>query len=65
MGGMPVLAGITASSTREAINFALESASAGADYVLAGAPGVYAKYLDKASIAKYFVDIAASSPIPV
>jgi 4-hydroxy-2-oxoglutarate aldolase len=65
MTDIPIIAGVSAASTRESINLALEAASAGADYVMAGVPGTYSESMNTASIGGYFVDVAAGSSIPL
>ncbi|KAK4686975.1 hypothetical protein P7C73_g3147, partial [Tremellales sp. Uapishka_1] len=64
---VPILAGIGAASTRETIALATEAAAAGADHAILITGGYYAGALIKnpKAIKKFFVDVAAASPIPV
>lgn len=63
----PIVAGVGATSTRETIELAHEAATAGADFVLVVLPGYYAGVLKAhpAAIKKFFIDVAAASPVPV
>lgn len=63
----PIVAGVGATSTRETIELAHEAATAGADFVLVVLPGYYAGVLKAhpAAVKKYFIDVAAASPVPV
>ena len=64
---VPIIAGIGAPSTRESVELAHEASDAGADFVIAIAPGYYAGTLmaEPASLKNFFVDIANASPLPV
>ncbi|KAL6872119.1 hypothetical protein J3F83DRAFT_772754 [Trichoderma novae-zelandiae] len=63
----PIVAGVGGNSTRETIQLARDAASAGADFALVIAPGYWAGYLkgNPTAAKKFFVDVAAGSPIPV
>ncbi|KAH0524318.1 hypothetical protein TsFJ059_006847 [Trichoderma semiorbis] len=63
----PIVAGVGGNSTRETIQLARDAAAAGADFALVIAPGYWAGYLkgNPAAVKKFFVDVAAGSPIPV
>lgn len=63
----PIVAGVGGNSTRETIQLARDAAAAGADFALVIAPGYWAGYLkgNPAATKKFFVDVAAGSPIPV
>jgi 4-hydroxy-2-oxoglutarate aldolase len=65
---IPIVAGVGVPSTRETIRLATEAAEAGADFVLVLPPGYYAGVLQKdggEALKRYFVDVAAASPLPV
>lgn len=63
----PIVAGVGGNSTRETIQLAHDAAAAGATFALVIAPGYWAGYLkgNPAATRKFFVDVAAASPIPV
>ncbi|KAH8128200.1 4-hydroxy-2-oxoglutarate aldolase [Trichoderma asperellum] len=63
----PIVAGVGGNSTRETIQLARDAAAAGANFALVIAPGYWASYLkgNPAATRKFFVDVAAASPIPV
>ncbi|KKP02764.1 dihydrodipicolinate synthase [Trichoderma harzianum] len=63
----PIVAGVGGNSTRETIQLARDAAAAGADFALVIAPGYWAGYLkgNPAVVKRFFVDVAAGSPIPV
>ncbi|PNP45147.1 hypothetical protein TGAMA5MH_03198 [Trichoderma gamsii] len=63
----PIVAGVGGNSTRETIQLARDAAAAGANFALVIAPGYWAGYLkgNPAAARKFFVDVAAASPIPV
>ncbi|KAG7722934.1 hypothetical protein KL949_000017 [Ogataea haglerorum] len=60
---MPIMAGAGALSTRQAVQYAKDAASAGADSVLVIPPGYYG--LGEANLEAYYTSIAKQSPIPV
>lgn len=62
-----IVAGVGGNSTRETIQLARDAAAAGADFALVIAPGYWAGYLkgNPAAVKRFFVDVAAGSPIPV
>ena len=64
---VPIISGIGAGATREAIQFAHEAAEAGADAVIAILSGYYAGVLasDRAALKAYWTEVAAASPVPV
>ncbi|KAL7813045.1 hypothetical protein V8C26DRAFT_406102 [Trichoderma gracile] len=63
----PIVAGVGGNSTRETIQLARDATSAGADFALVIVPGYWASYLkgNHTAIRRFFVDVAAASPIPV
>jgi dihydrodipicolinate synthase/N-acetylneuraminate lyase len=63
----PIVAGVGATSTRETIQLAQDAAAAGADFVLVVPPGYFAGVLkgNPTAMRNFFVDVAASSPLPV
>lgn len=63
----PIVAGVGGNSTRETIQLARDAVAAGADFALVIAPGYWAGYLkaNPAALKKFFIDVAAASPIPV
>ncbi|KAJ9137927.1 Dihydrodipicolinate synthase [Pleurostoma richardsiae] len=61
----PIVAGISAQSTTETIQFAKEAADAGAGWGLLLPPSYWAKALSSEALVGYFRDVADSSPIPV
>lgn len=63
----PIVAGVGATSTRETISLAEDAAAAGAEFVLVIAPGYYASALkaNPTAIKRFFIDVAAKSPVPV
>ncbi|KAG7843761.1 hypothetical protein KL941_004743 [Ogataea angusta] len=60
---MPIMAGAGALSTRKAVQYTKDAASAGADSVLVIPPGYYG--LGEANLEAYYTTIADQSPIPV
>lgn len=68
LGGVPLVAGVGAPSTRETVQFAIEAAEAGADYAMVLPPGYYAGQLagrGSEALRRYLVDVAEGSPLPV
>lgn len=63
----PIVAGVGAPSTRETIQLARDAAASGAEFVLVVPPGYYARVLkaNPAAMHKFFIDVAAASPVPV
>lgn len=61
----PIVAGISAQSTREAIINAKDAASAGANFALLLPPSYWPKALSGEAILGYFRDVADNSPIPI
>jgi len=63
----PILVGAGAPSTRESIEITKKCAASGADAVMIIPPGYYAGPLtaNREALKKFFVDIAAASPVPV
>jgi 4-hydroxy-2-oxoglutarate aldolase len=62
---MPVIVGCNAQSTRETIELCREAAQAGGDYALVLPPSYYASLFAPDTIARYFTEVAAASPIPI
>ncbi|KAG7918977.1 hypothetical protein KL905_003988 [Ogataea polymorpha] len=60
---MPIMAGAGGLSTKQAVQYAKDAASAGADSVLVIPPGYYG--LGEANLEAYYTTIADQSPIPV
>ncbi|KAF3810820.1 putative 4-hydroxy-2-oxoglutarate aldolase [Colletotrichum gloeosporioides] len=61
----PIVAGISAQSTRESILNARDAASAGANFGLLLPPSYWAKALSSDAILGYYRDVADNSPIPI
>lgn len=61
----PIVAGISAQSTVETIQFAKEAAEAGAGWGLLLPPSYWAKALPSNALIEYYRDVADASPIPV
>ncbi|KAK1238924.1 hypothetical protein MKX08_005985 [Trichoderma sp. CBMAI-0020] len=63
----PIVAGVGGNSNRETIQLARDAAAAGANFAPVIAPGFWAGYLkgNPMAVRKFFVDVAAASPIPV
>ncbi|GKT56601.1 dihydrodipicolinate synthase [Colletotrichum tofieldiae] len=61
----PIVAGISAQSTREAILNAKDAAVAGASFALLLPPSYWPKALSNDAILGYFRDVADNSPIPI
>ncbi|ETS81708.1 hypothetical protein PFICI_06710 [Pestalotiopsis fici W106-1] len=61
----PIVAGISAQSTVETIQFAKEAAEAGAGWGLLLPPSYWAKALSSDALIAYYRDVADASPIPV
>ncbi|KAH8658354.1 dihydrodipicolinate synthase [Xylariales sp. PMI_506] len=61
----PIVAGISAQSTVETIQFATEAAEAGAGWGLLLPPSYWAKALSSDAIVQYYRDVADASPIPI
>ncbi|KAJ9133756.1 Dihydrodipicolinate synthase [Pleurostoma richardsiae] len=60
-----IIAGCGAQSTRESILLCREAHESGADYALVLSPSYWTKEMQKATIFKFFDDVAAASPIPI
>ncbi|KAI0483093.1 dihydrodipicolinate synthase [Xylariaceae sp. FL0804] len=61
----PIVAGISAQSTVETIQFAKEAAEAGAGWGLLLPPSYWAKSLSSAAVLAYYRDVADASPMPL
>ncbi|OAA63763.1 dihydrodipicolinate synthase [Niveomyces insectorum RCEF 264] len=61
----PVVAGISAQSTVETIQFAKEASEAGAGWGLLLPPSYWAKALGTEALIAYYRDVADTSPIPI
>ncbi|KAH8880520.1 dihydrodipicolinate synthase [Thozetella sp. PMI_491] len=61
----PIVAGISAQSTVETIQFAKEAAEAGAGWGLLLPPSYWAKALSSDALVGYYRDVADASPIPI
>lgn len=61
----PIVAGISAQSTRETIENALDAAAAGANFALLLPPSYWAKALSSDAHLAYYRDVADASPIPI
>lgn len=61
----PIVAGISAQSTVETIQFAREAAEAGAGWGLLLPPSYWAKALSSDALVGYYRDVADASPIPI
>lgn len=64
-GHQLVLAGAGFESTRQTIAFGAKAAAAGADYLSIVTPSYYKKRMTDDALARYFMDVAESVPIPV
>ncbi|RPA88262.1 dihydrodipicolinate synthetase family protein [Ascobolus immersus RN42] len=62
---IPVIAGCGAQSIRESIQLCQKAHAAGADYAMILPPSYYKSLYTHDSIIKFFLEIAASSPIPI
>ncbi|KAG8713719.1 hypothetical protein FRC08_012910 [Ceratobasidium sp. 394] len=62
---VPVIAGTGIGSTKGTIELTRQAAAAGADYSIVIASGYYAGALNSDSLVRFFLDVAAASPIPV
>ncbi|KXH67381.1 dihydrodipicolinate synthase [Colletotrichum salicis] len=63
--GYPIVAGISAESTRDAILNAKDAGAAGASFGLLLPPSYWAKALSSDAILGYYRDVADNSPIPI
>jgi 4-hydroxy-2-oxoglutarate aldolase len=61
----PIIAGISAQSTVETIQYAKEAAEAGAGWGLLLPPSYWSKALPSGALVNYFRDVADASPIPI
>lgn len=61
----PIVAGISAQSTAETIEFAKEAAEAGAGWGLLLPPSYWSKALSSEAIVGYYREVADASPIPI
>ncbi|KAI9172564.1 putative 4-hydroxy-2-oxoglutarate aldolase [Paramyrothecium foliicola] len=61
----PIVAGISAQSTREAILNAQDAASAGANFALLLPPSYWPKALSSDAIIGFYRDVADASPLPI
>ncbi|KAF8609959.1 dihydrodipicolinate synthetase [Ceratobasidium sp. AG-I] len=62
---VPIIAGTGIGSTKGTIEITRQAAEAGADYSIVIASGYYAGALNADSLTRFFIDVAAASPIPV
>jgi 4-hydroxy-2-oxoglutarate aldolase len=62
---VPVIAGTGIGSTKGTIEITRQAAEAGADYSIVIASGYYAGALNNEALVRFFVEVAAASPIPV
>ena len=63
--GRPLVAGVSAESTRAAVRQAREAAERGADVVLVSAPHYYTGQMTADALAEHFTTVAEASPVPV
>ena len=61
----PIVAGISAQSTAETIQFAKEAAEAGAGWGLLLPPSYWSKALSSEALVGYYQEVADASPIPI
>ncbi|KAL1623552.1 hypothetical protein SLS56_008256 [Neofusicoccum ribis] len=61
----PIMAGVGAHSTKQALELARDAAAAGADYLLVLPPAYFGKATSMAVVRRFFVEVAARSPVPV
>ncbi len=64
-GRKPVIAGTGAESTAETIRLGAQAAKAGADAVLIVTPNYYKGDMTDAVLARFYTDVADTSPLPV
>ncbi|QRW14512.1 dihydrodipicolinate synthetase family protein [Ceratobasidium sp. AG-Ba] len=62
---VPIIAGTGIGSTKGTIEITRQAAAAGADYSIVIASGYYAGALNSDALVRFFLDVAAASPIPV
>ncbi|KKY23633.1 putative dihydrodipicolinate synthase [Diplodia seriata] len=62
---LPVIVGCGAQSTREAIQLCVDAHAAGGDYALVLPPAYYQGLFAADTVASFFLDVAAASPVPV
>ncbi|KAM3088396.1 hypothetical protein ACMFMG_000040 [Clarireedia jacksonii] len=62
---MPLIVGCGTQSVKETVELCQEAASSGGDYALILPPSYYGSLLSKASVLKFFSDVADSSPLPL
>ncbi|KAK8167447.1 hypothetical protein BC567DRAFT_297442 [Phyllosticta citribraziliensis] len=61
----PLVAGVSAPSTKETIECAVEAADAGANFALLLPPSYWAKSVTEEALLAYYRDVASASPVPV
>ncbi|KAK8221393.1 dihydrodipicolinate synthase [Phyllosticta capitalensis] len=61
----PLVAGISAPSTKETIECAVEAAEAGASFALLLPPSYWTRSITEEALLGYYRDVASASPIPV
>ncbi|KAJ1309811.1 hypothetical protein OPQ81_006576 [Rhizoctonia solani] len=61
----PIIAGTGIGSTKGTIELTRQAAEAGADYSIVIASGYYAGALNSEALTRFFLEVAAASPIPV
>ncbi|KAK8151297.1 dihydrodipicolinate synthase [Phyllosticta citrichinensis] len=61
----PLVAGVSAPSTKETIECAVEAVEAGASFALLLPPSYWAKSVTEEALLAYYRDVASASPMPV
>ncbi|EAW14261.1 dihydrodipicolinate synthase family protein [Aspergillus clavatus NRRL 1] len=62
---MPIIVGCGAPSTSETIELCQDARDSGGDYALLLFPSAYMSHYTKASLRRFFEDVAGASPLPV
>ncbi|KAJ5734824.1 hypothetical protein N7533_013227 [Penicillium manginii] len=61
----PIMAGVGGHSTKQVLEFIIDAADAGSNYVLLLPPAYFGKQTTPAVIDNFFDDVAAASPLPI
>lgn len=61
----PLMAGVSAHSTKQTLELAHDAASAGANYLLVLPPAYFGKATNMNVVKRFFSEVAAKSPLPV
>lgn len=63
--GFPIMAGVGAHSTKQALELAHDAAQAGADYLLVLPCAYFGKATSMATVKRFFAEFSAAAPLPV